>query len=187
MPNQTIQYPNIDLPGAEYLSLAPNRTVAIQGRRRKVIGSTVTAIPSDGFGTITATAQIESGMTLTSGIYLHLMFGSYIPADNSGELQIGGLQAGFGANPAVLGDIGIRVGYPTTTVLSPIGVSGLLTQQDILVPYREVLFASGDTNTGLLSATLQLTMQNNDPSLPHSASVAMWIFYTRLDGLIYGE
>lgn len=35
MPNTPAQFPNIDLPGAEYLSLAPNGTIAIQGRRRK--------------------------------------------------------------------------------------------------------------------------------------------------------
>lgn len=61
MPNVPNQFPNIDLPGAEYSSFAPNATIAIQGRRRKQFilasGPSLPPIPVNGLANPSSEAE----------------------------------------------------------------------------------------------------------------------------------
>lgn len=179
MANQPAQNPNINLPGAEYLSLSPNRTISLQGRRVGRAVSALVSVPSNGQGQATAELVIENPFPSNAGIYIHDMWALWVPADSSGDLTITGFQMGFGLSAQIF----YRVGIPLLTQLSPAGVMQMSAARDLLIHKSDIL-ALGDTDTNVLNLGVVTIANNHDATLPHSFQVSVQCFYTRLDGII---
>lgn len=183
MPNQSIQFPNIDLPQAEYFSLSPNRTIAIQGRRRAFPNQTL-AIAASATTTITASAQIESGFPVGAGIYIHSADGVLAPLDASAQLAI--LSIRMGLSITGLNNIGYDMGSSQAAISSTVASTQIvIAERDKLVTTRDMQAFEGGPGAGLpLFATIAVTLKNNDATNPHSANIGIKIVYTRLDGIV---
>lgn len=185
MPNVPIQQPNVDLPGAEYFSLAPNRTLALQGRRRFNVINLTSAGP-DGTALAEATQLLEQNFILTSGIYLHDMWVLVNPQDSSGEMQVTGFSVGLGlSTTAPVGfDIAYRLGVPYLTLVSVTVPTTGLSDRDKLIAKRDIIPFEAFSDNNVLTFSFQVNFQNNDPATPHSVQVQAGIIYTRLDGIL---
>lgn len=183
MANATIQYPNIDLPGAEFFSLAPNRTIAIQGRRSRRLNSVVAAIPPESFAFPSVDIVMENNFTNTSGVYVHfaalIFFG-----DSNGALQI----QGFGTALSLqAGDFtGYPLGVPTLTTLEPIIGMAIMIDRDRLVTAQDLSFGGVYTNTGKLHFNSQAAIFNPQPAagLTLNTVTTLEIVWSRLDGFV---
>jgi hypothetical protein len=179
------QYPRINLPGAEYFALAPNRSVALGGRRGAYIQTPNLTVPGTGATTGANNVQkiIETPFPANSAIYIHDLWVLWAPADNSGKLQVAGLQVGFGVNNANPNDIVYRVASPSSTTTAPAGNTLIATERDKLIHKQELVqLEGGDANQ--LVFGVQITATNIDTVGPHTVAVGAFVLYTRLDGLV---
>lgn len=179
MPNVPAQFPNIDLPGAEFFSLAPNATVALQGRRR-FQGSVTVAVPAASAAqALIPTQTLETGFPAGAGIYLHDFWVQVFPQDISQELQV---NSSFAVLTTSANLNGYPLGLPLLTQLTPAGGQVALREQ-------QKLFAARDINAFSFPPSLTLSLsvtfffKNLDATNPHSISIVSGIVYTRLDGL----
>ena len=191
--NVPIQTANIQLPGAEFFSLAPNRVVAIGGRRRFTTNTSVISVPasSAAFNINEASAGVgnlimESPFPQSAGIYIHKADLLMIPIDFSLQLQI--VSCGFG----------FRTNSSTTTSYFPIGNALLnfatpsnsqqiaATDRELLVTERDIELYSTPplVSPGVLQAAFLVTVANKDGAAAHSVQVAARYIYTRLDGFV---
>lgn len=188
MPNQPLQLPNIDLPGAEYIALAPNRTLALQGRRRGQFNTGTTAVAGASLGQINGLIRVEDNFPQGAGIYIHHMSLQLQPSDNAGFLQIKSAQLGIGINPSAgVNDFALSVGVPLATLLSPTSGQIVITVPEMLILQRDMSTATGgtpmDTPGTVLNFSTNIWLQNTDIAAnPHSAFAAIRFIYTRIDG-----
>lgn len=184
MPVQGPQQPGFFLPGAEYLSLAPNATIALQGRRHVATISPVTTIPADSLATpVTMAIDIETGFPPGAAIYLHNATVTVSPADAGLTLEIVALQMGLRVSNA---GFGYLLGQPLLTLTS-ISVPGAiaLSDRDKLITQRDIqAFDAAQLQPALpLTFVSQITFKNNDTTNSHNVQISGQIVYTRLDGL----
>lgn len=183
MPSQP-QQPGFWLPGAEYFNLAPNATIAIQGRRRLTTESALTTIPADSLATpVTITILCETGFPPGSGIYLHDANVVVSPADAGLTLQIVALQMGLRVSNA---GFGYFLGEPLLSLQS-ISLPGAiaLSDRDKLITQRDIqAFDTAQIQPSLpLTFVSQITFKNNDTTNSHQVQISGRIVYDRLDGL----
>lgn len=184
MANQPIQLPNIDLPGAEFFSLSPNRTVALQGRKRFVQSSGNVTIPAGGQQIVAVTAVIETGFVNGSGIYLHDFWMQYFPVDGTQELNIGSISCGLTLSTTA-GDFAYALGSPLLTQLAPAGSITAITDRDKLITQRDLALIGQFTPlTTNLTLTVAAGIANKDPTNPHTLSIRPTMIWTRLDGVL---
>lgn len=182
MANQPIQLPNIDLPGAEYFSLAPNSTVALGGRRRFMFQGAVTAAPANTNNIVENVSQVlETNFTPTSGIFLHAFYA--IAAQNLGPgLTINNVFVGLSLRTTPNPDY--PLGSPTLTSPELSINTVVLSDRDRLIASKDILVVP---NLGIpVGNTLTLAGQisvNNPTAGALNFNLALGIIYTRLDGL----
>jgi len=185
MPNTPIQVPNVDLPGAEYFALAPQRSVALGGRRRRtqtLQGVFAASTTGNTFGQL----KIEDPFPLTAGIYIHYLSLAWSPQDNSGQVSIGQASTGFGmaapgGTPPTF--VGLPIGIPTQTNVNPIATQNILTDRDILLNGADIMLAASSA-PGSLWWQLALGGHNSDAGGPHTVILVGFLIYTRLDGFL---
>lgn len=176
-----LQVPGYDLPGAEYLSLAPNRTIALQGRRRRLLQSPLTSAPASSLTTVNTTVVLESPFTPTSGVFVHFFHFDFIPA--APGLSLSNAQAGLSMQTIPFtGDY--PLGNPVISTLVFNISSTVLTDRDRFVCEKDILaanFPPGATGNQLSLATA-MTINNTTAGAIQFATSAT-IIYTRLDGI----
>jgi len=179
------QTPRYLFPGSEYFSLAPDRSIALGGRRRFQVLNT-TAAGAGGTALASATAVLESVFPLTAAIYLHDFWVVVNPQDTSGQMQVTGFSTGLGlASGAPVGnDVAYRLGAPYLTLLSVTVPTTGLSDRDKLICHRDLspFEAFGDANQ--LTLSFQVNFKNNDGAAAHTVQVQAGIIYTRLDGIL---
>lgn len=177
MANQPQQLPNIDLPGAEYFALAPNRTIDLSGRRRFVATSTpLQNVPAGGGAFGQFISQIETTFNDTSGIYIHAFWAAI--AANAAGIQLTNATTGLsrGTSPGTLDYV---IGVPIITTLTFNIGGAILTDRDRLVAARDILGGSGSTPLSLIT---QIFI-NNPTAGVIGFNITQRIIYTRLEGL----
>lgn len=194
-PNTPVQFPNFDLPGAEWLSLAPNANIAIQGRRRVIIAVPDFGQPpfpvQTGLAQFTITQNIEPVFPLTAGIYLHYMTLSFAPDTHYGGILIFNARMGFGSDagyapngvstiPFTSGDVAYDIGTPFAANLTPITSQPIIIERDVLILARDIA-AMSDFN-GFLNVGAEVSVSNNQADGPLGAKIYLKLVYTRLDG-----
>jgi hypothetical protein len=181
------QTPQFQLPGAEYFSLAPNRTIALGGRRRQIAFTPSTPIPADSILQLNTSVLLETGFTQTAGIYLHDTWLLALPGDSSGENQILSTTMGLSlnANPATAA---YQLGIPILTQITPGGGTIALRDQEKLITQRDISLAQTLIGpfvpAGSLFFTFDAFIKNNDLVSPHNFQLTAVIIYTRLDGFV---
>lgn len=181
------QQPFFQLPGAEYFSLAPNRTIALQGRRRKFITIPQTAIPSGAIAEFQQVLALESAFVNGAGIYLHDAWMMFLPGDTAAEMQI--KSSSFGLSLTNVNPVGpYQLGIPDATQETPGGGVIAMRDQEKLISQRDVAIMQegllGVAVTTNLYFTVVAFVENLDTLAPHSMQVFASIIYTRLDGLL---
>jgi len=185
MPNVPQQVPNIDLPGAEYFALAPNRTIAMGGRRRRQ--QTLQGIfPASTTGNTFGQIAIENPFPLTAGIYIHYLSVIWSPADTSGSVSIGQSSVGFtiaapGATPPSF--VGFNVTIPTQTNAAPLGTQNIALERDLLLNGADLQLAASAA-PGVLWWQMALAGHNGDAANPHTINMLSFLVYSRLDGFL---
>lgn len=183
MPNVPAQFPNIDLPGAEFFSLAPNASVALQGRRRFSVFPTATSVPASGQALLSSTLTLEQGFTGTSGIYLHAFWLTIGPS--AAGLVVQNTFAGLTLRSGALFPDYI-LGNPTLTNPTINISTSVLSDRDRLITAKDILAPGAANGNPGLGTTLSLLGQiavNNPTAGAITASANITIIYTRLDGL----
>lgn len=188
MPNTPAQFPNFDLPGAEWFALAPNANIAIQGRRRVEMylpPPYYTAVPAGGTALSTVTTRLETGFTQSAGIYIHYAYFNLIPGDNAGRLQV--LHAQMGLNISEQQPyIDIPIGQPLITG-AMLGTDTNVGQ--LASSAQQMLFTSRDFLGGwtplapsqVLNFIVSASFKNTD-TVTHNVAPFAQIIYSRLDG-----
>lgn len=181
MPVQGPQQPGFYLPGAEYLSLAPNTSIALQGRRRRSFTSALVNVPADNAGVSSINQTIENPFIAGNGIYLHDVWLQFNPADASGELQILGSTLSVTLDTA--DPFGYTLGTPTSTLVSPASVTVLQRDQDKFITQRDLVPMVANPGSRTLQIAGNLAVTNNDPSVPHGFTITCSIVYALLNGI----
>jgi hypothetical protein len=188
LPNTPAQFPNIDLPGAEYLSLAPSATVAIQGRRRfasmsNVVGG-MTGFPI--VGTVEIKQPLETNFTDSAGIYVHHF--QLILGGGPGDTTFSGANAGltrqntaapFNANMVADYQLGNAI-FPMVNV-NNLGMLTLTTDRDKFIAAKDIMPLSNGVATQNLSLYAAASVV-----VPTSVAFVLLyttIIYSRLDGI----
>jgi len=184
MPASTDQLPRFDLPGAEYMSLAPNAMIAIGGRRQRNNKSVVVSIPLSAVGNVGVPAiQLESNFQLTSGIYLHDCYMAGISSDGSGQLQVLG---GDVSLSSASGGVGFQIGTQLLNLTTPLGLAVFVRDRDRFITGWDVSNADALYGTGFANGLWlrgEVIFKNLDSAAAHTYQVGIAIVYTRLDGL----
>lgn len=185
MANQPIQYPNVDLPGAEYFSLAPNRTIALQGRRRFAFDSGfVTAAAATDSTNAFANQLLETSFTPTSAVYVHHFWANIAPT--TAGLTVINVFCGLSLVSAGNGFPEFILGSPTLTNPTIQIGTALLTDRDRFVTQKDIAIvaqAAGVPNTSSLFLAAQLNVDNPSDA-PVQFKIYGVIVYTRLDGVV---
>lgn len=182
MPVQGAQQPGFWLPGAEYFSLAPNTSIALQGRRRfhTSLATPVTVPPVSDSVNMNLFQVLETNFLRTSGIYIHKFWLTIQP--NLPGLVVNNAFAGLSmaAGPFPAYALGQPVIVNPTINIGTV----LLTERDDFVCRRDIIEAGNPSPPQ--TTTLQLVATVNVDN-PGDAAVGlngdMYIIYTRLDGL----
>lgn len=181
MANTPAQLPNIDLPGAEYFSLAPNRTVALSGRNRRRFASASTTVPASANGfELDLVGQIESPFVDTQGIYVHKFDCFAAPA--SGGLVLESSLGGLNRRSTSTNFADYPLGYLAITTPNLFIGTVILTDREILVTGRDISFQTG-LQTNVLNVSFTLIV-NNTLSSPVNLVTVIQIVYTKLDGFV---
>lgn len=182
MPNQPTQLPNIDLPGAEYLSLAPNATLALGGRRRVFNRVAPVSVPATTAINITNNVVLENPITPTSGIFLHYFFLAFLGLGPGIGLQLNSSQAGLSFEVTGF-SCDYPLGNPVLTQPTPDISVITLTDRDRLIACKDIInVGTGPENRSILQLATIMAV-NNPTSGAINATSAAVIIYTRLDGL----
>lgn len=180
MPNQTIQYPNIDLPGVEFFGLAPNRTIALQGRRRILSPVFSQAIPGDSQGNLLISTILETGFNTTSGIYVHRYFLNYFPPSGIAGITLTAANSGL-ALRANFADFILGQPLALYSATPGLGVP-LILDRDVLATSRDInLDSPAIPPTGNLFLNASINV-NNTNATAETIQALFSIIYTRLDG-----
>jgi hypothetical protein len=178
-PPQGPQAPGFLFPGAEYFNLAPERKIALQGRRRFNAINTSTSIPATTTGLgAQLSILLETGWIPGAGIYIHWFTGLYAPGDASGKLQISAARMGLSG---ITLQTDLDLGEPTATLTSPTNVINAITEREMLIAARDQLLIG--SNTGNLFLTITINVNNADTAA-HSFQISTKGMYSRLDGLL---
>lgn len=170
--------PGVNLPGAEYFALQPNRSIALGQRRAINVLTSFTSLPAGTTASVTQQLQILANWGYGDAIYIVRVYSLFVPGDASGELQILGARLGLGA-PA--GAIFIDLGIPLLTLLSP-------PQAQVAIYDRDALVTQLDTPSMAANQPLfldsQLTVKNADATNAHSAALQSVIVFHEVKGIV---
>lgn len=185
MPNASLQLPNIDLPGAEFLALAPNRTLDIIGRRRAFQAVGNTSVPAGTTGHLLAGMIIENPFPPNAAIYVADVYMIYFP-DASGTMQVNQTQTGFVFNATIpTAPATYPLGIPVLTQLSPVGAQVALRDRDQLISFKDIGAWNNafPTTPQPLQWNIEMFVKNTDATNPHTVNLAGVIVYHLLYGV----
>lgn len=181
MPNQV---PYVDLPGAEYFSLAPNRNVAI-GPRLVVSVATPGAgitVPANGQGEADLDLLLSPQFQRSSGIYFVRAQAIFGPSDGAAKLTLTAIRLGLGPPP--LNNVQLDIGIPYATLTAPTGTVLVIQETNALV--TGIDFGPGSTlaNSDSLHLYARVVVNNTDAGAAHTFNLRTTAVFHQLEGFV---
>lgn len=170
--------PGVYLPGAEYFSLAPNRSIALGPRLGQGAQSAVSSVAASINGQANVSLQVSSNWGFGDALYIVRVYVLFVPSDSFGQLQINQVRLGLGQpNTGIF----IELGIPTATLSAPLNPMVVCYDRDALVTQLD--FPTFPVNTPLF-LDAQISVHNNDAAGAHSFLTQVNIVYHAVKGFV---